>query len=51
MFVHEWFCVCSWFFVEDDSNDLLLHFCEWLKVCFSVVVAPPYHVEEFGRVS
>ncbi len=34
--------MCSWSFVEDDSDDLLLHFREWLKVGFGVVVAPPY---------
>jgi len=40
--VHEGLCVGSWWSVHDDSDDFLLHFDDWVKVCFGRVHRAPY---------
>ena len=40
-FSHDWFCMCSWWKVFDESNDFLLCSYEWLHVCLIGMLRSP----------
>jgi hypothetical protein len=41
VFLHEWLCVCSWWFVENESDYFFMYDMEWFQVLFGWLFVSP----------